>query len=125
MALEQLVHVIVDAAKQLRVERADGAEALRARRIAVGMRGAGVGDRLVGIHLRPVVIVGGRGQMRRGHEREDPAGVGQRRFRRGRAGAPVLAQQTAPRFRLGVGIVEQSAPKTVAIVILLPVLGRL
>jgi hypothetical protein len=80
-ALEQFTRVIVDARKQLGIERADIAENLGRGRVAVTVAQVQINDRLIDIHLRPVIIIGGGGQMRGGDNGENAAGVRESEFR--------------------------------------------
>ena len=65
-------------------------------------------ERLVGVDLRPIVVVRGRGQMRGGDDRQNAAGGGERGLD----------------FDLGVRVVELAAPDAVGVEIFLPIPPR-
>ena len=90
----------------------------RAGRVAVWMSAARVHDGHVAIHLRPVIIVGRRRTMRRGHERQNPAGGRQRALqpipRRGQIVWPQARRQPSG---FAVRVVKIPAPDAVGVIV--------
>src|ERR1700761_2158115 len=62
--------------------------------------------------------------MSRGQQRQNAAGIGERRFGRHNAIGKTGAKVSAPAFRVGVGIIKLATPDAVVVLVLLPVCRR-
>src|ERR1700682_442369 len=77
LTTEQLVREVVHPREQLWVERADVAEHLGRRSVTIRTWMLRVEQRMIQIHLRPVIVIRGGRKVRRGDYRKNAAGVGQ------------------------------------------------